>query len=109
MSQSIFTPGVYTPAKQADPKKKEAPSIEALMEYKVDRRQNYTRGGTPHLKALEIDDKVTQLENHRKRRERLLQLKDEIRAERDLKAELKEQLKEIKRDMGTRLSLVGMS
>jgi septation ring formation regulator EzrA len=61
------------------------------------------------LKALEIDDKVTQLENHRKRRERLLQLKDEIRAERDLKAELKEQLKEIKRDMGTRLSLVGMS
>jgi hypothetical protein len=49
------------------------------------------------------------LENQRARRERLLQLKDEIRAERDLKAELKEQLKEIKRDMGTRLSLVGMS
>jgi|TARA_B110001450_G_C17422176_1_gene400311 hypothetical protein len=49
------------------------------------------------------------LENQRARRERLLQLKDEIRAERDLKAELKEQLKEIKRDMGTRLSLVGIS
>jgi len=49
------------------------------------------------------------LENQRARRERLLQLKDEIRAERDLKAELKEQLKEIKREMGTRLSLVGIS
>ena len=79
------------------------------MEYKVDRRQNYTKVDAPHFKALQIDDKVTQLENHRKRKERLLQLKDEIRAERDLKAELKEQLKEIKKDMGTRLSLVGIA
>jgi len=49
------------------------------------------------------------LENQRARRERLLALKDEIRAERNLKAELKEQLKEIKRDMTTRLSLVDMN
>jgi len=49
------------------------------------------------------------LENQRARRERLLALKDEIRAERNLKLELKEQLKEIKRDMTTRLSLVDMN
>lgn len=79
------------------------------MQYKVDRRQNYSRGTTPHLKALQIDDKVTQLENQRARRERLLQLKDEIRAEKNLKAELREQLKEIKRDMTTRLSLVDIN
>ena len=109
MSQSIFTPGVYQVAKQVEPKKKAAPSVESLIAYKVDRRQNYTRGGTPHVKALEIDDKVTQLENQRARKERLLRLKDEIRAERDLKVELQEQLKEIKRDMTTRHSLVGMS
>jgi hypothetical protein len=106
ISQSIFTPGVHQLTKRAEPKKQEAPSIESLINYKVDRRQNYIRGGTPHLKALQIDDKVTTLENQRKRRERLLQLKDEIKAERSLKAELKEQLKDIKRDMTTRLALV---
>jgi hypothetical protein len=58
------------------------------------------------LRALQIDDKVTQLENQKRRKERLLKLKDEIRAEKNLKAELKEQLKEIKRDMTTRLALV---
>ena len=108
ISQSIFTPGVHQPTKRAEPKKQGAPSIESLVNYKVDRRQNYTRGGTPHLKALQIDDKVTTLENQRKRRERLLQLKNEIKAERSLKAELKEQLKDIKRDMTTRLALVDL-
>jgi len=52
MSQSIFTPGVYQAVKKAEPKRKQAPSVESLMEYKVDRRQNYSRGTTPHLKAL---------------------------------------------------------
>mgnify|MGYP000512303222 CR=1 FL=1 len=98
MSQSIFTPGVYNPAVS---KRKDI-----LTDYKVEKRQNYSRGGTPHLKALQIDDKMTQIENQKRRRERLLKLKDEIRVERDLKASLKEQLKEIKRDMTTRLALV---